>query len=149
MTDAGEFNRRIIEEFRANAGRVGGDLEGATLVLVHHIGAQTGTVRVVPLIGTPQGDGGVIIVASNGGSPTHPDWVYNLRAHPTVTVEQGARTLTMKAVELDPAARVDLWPQLLAGSPALRDFDARTAREIPAFVLTPLRSDRRRLGATV
>jgi hypothetical protein len=78
LTDAGEFNRQVIEEFRANEGRVGGELAGATLVLVHHVGARTGTVRV------------------------------------------------------------DLWPQLLTGSPALRDFDARTAREIPAFVLTPL-----------
>jgi deazaflavin-dependent oxidoreductase (nitroreductase family) len=138
LTDAGEFNRQVIEEFRANEGRVGGELAGATLVLVHHVGARTGTVRVVPLVGTPRGDGGVIIVASNGGSPTHPDWVHNLRAHPTVAVELGVRTLTMKAVEVDPAARVDLWPQLLTGSPALRDFDARTARETPAFVLTPL-----------
>jgi deazaflavin-dependent oxidoreductase (nitroreductase family) len=138
LTDASDFNRGVIEEFRANGGQVGGELAGATVVLVHHVGARTGIVRVVPLIGTPQGDGRVVVVASNEGSPTHPDWVYNLRAHPTVTVELGVQTLTMQAEELGPAARVDLWPQLLAGSPALRDFEARTAREIPVFVLTPL-----------
>jgi deazaflavin-dependent oxidoreductase (nitroreductase family) len=135
--DAGDFNRGVIEEFRANGGQVGGELAGATLVLVHHVGARTGTVRIVPLIGTPHGDGCVVIVASNGGSPTHPEWVHNLRAHPTVTVELGVHTLTMRAEELGPSGRADLWPQLLAGSPSLRDFDARTAREIPVFVLTP------------
>jgi deazaflavin-dependent oxidoreductase (nitroreductase family) len=137
LTDASDFNRRVIEEFRANGGQVGGELAGATVVLVHHVGARTGIVRVVPLIGIPQGGGRVVIVASNGGSSTHPGWVYNLRAHPTVTVELGRKTLTMHAEELDTAARVDLWPQLLAGSPALRDFEARTARELPVFVLTP------------
>jgi deazaflavin-dependent oxidoreductase (nitroreductase family) len=137
-TDAGDFNHGVIKDFRANDGQVGGVLAGATLVLVHHVGARTGIVRVVPLIGTPQDDGRVVIVASNGGAPAHPDWVHNLRAHPTVTVELGVQTLTMRAEEVGPAARADLWPQLLAGSPSLRDFDARTAREIPAFVLTPV-----------
>jgi deazaflavin-dependent oxidoreductase (nitroreductase family) len=138
MTDAGEFNRGVIEEFRANGGKVGGELAGSTVVLVHHVGARSGIVRVVPLIGTPQGDGRLVIVASNGGSSRHPDWVYNVRAHPTVTVELGVQTLTMQVKELNTVARDDLWEQLLARSPALRDFDDRTVREIPAFVLTPL-----------
>ncbi|WP_332663410.1 nitroreductase/quinone reductase family protein [Aeromicrobium sp.] len=133
-----DFNQGVIEEFRANGGQLGGDLAGATVILVHHIGARTGAVRVVPLIGIPQDGGRVVVTASNGGSPTHPSWVHNLRAHPMVTVELGRQTLTMQAEEWGPAARVDLWPTLLEGSPALRDFDARTAREIPVFVLTPV-----------
>lgn len=136
-TDDGDFNQGVIEEFRANGGQVGGELAGATVILVHHVGARTGTVRVVPLIGTPQGDGSVVVVASNGGSPTHPAWVHNLRAYPSVMVELGTQTMMMRAEEVGPIARADLWPQLLAGSPSLRDFEARTAREIPVFVLAP------------
>lgn len=133
-----EFNRRIIEEFRANEGRVGGDLAGTTVILVHHVGARTGIVRVVPLVSTPLADGRHVIAASNGGSATHPSWYHNLRAHPTVTVEAGARTFVARADELGPSARADRWPQLVAASPALGEFQARTAREIPLLVLTPL-----------
>jgi deazaflavin-dependent oxidoreductase (nitroreductase family) len=133
-----DVNLAVIKEFRANGGQVGGELAGTTVILVHHVGARTGTVRVVPLIGIPQDNGRVVVTASNGGSPTHPSWVHNLRAHPTVTVELGRQTLTMHAEEWSPSDRLDQWPQLLAGSPALREFDARTAREIPVFVLTPV-----------
>jgi deazaflavin-dependent oxidoreductase (nitroreductase family) len=133
-----DFNRRVIEEFRANEGRVGGELAGTTVILVHHVGATTGSVHVVPLIGTPHGDGQLVIVASNAGSPTHPDWYHNLRAHPRVTVELGVRTFTAQADELDPSARADLWPQLAAASPALSEFQSRTERVIPVLVLTPL-----------
>ena len=130
------FNRRIIEEFRANRGRVGGELAGVTVILIHHIGARTGAVRVVPLIGTPLGDGRLVIVASNGGSPTHPDWYHNLQVHPQVTVELGAQTCTMLAEELEPSARADVWPRLVAESAALGDFQSRTTRQIPVLVLT-------------
>jgi deazaflavin-dependent oxidoreductase (nitroreductase family) len=133
-----DFNRRIIEEFRANDGRVGGELAGTTVILVHHVGARTGTVRIVPLISTPLGDGRHMIVASNGGSASHPAWYHNLRAHPVVTVEVGVRTFVAQADELGPSARADRWPQLVAASPTLGEFQARTRRLIPVLILTPL-----------
>jgi deazaflavin-dependent oxidoreductase (nitroreductase family) len=133
-----EFNRRIIEEFRANDGRVGGELEGTTVILVHHSGARTGIVRVVPLISTPLADGRHVITAANGGSPTHPAWYHNLRAHPLVTVEYGVRTFIARAEVLGPPARADLWPTLVAASPSLGQFQQRIARQIPVLTLTPL-----------
>lgn len=137
--DHGEdFNRRIIEEFRANSGRVGGELAGTTVVLVHHVGARSGIARVVPLISTPLADGRHVITASNGGSRAHPAWYHNLRAHPVVTVEHGVRTFTARAEELDQSARADLWPALVEASPSLADFQDRTARQIPVLTLTPL-----------
>jgi deazaflavin-dependent oxidoreductase (nitroreductase family) len=141
LVHGNDFNRRVIEEFRANDGRVGGELAGATVILVHHVGARTGTVRVVPLIGTLLGDGRYAIVASNAGSPSHPAWYHNLRAHPVVTVEVGARTFVAQADELGPSARAHLWSQLAAASPALGEFQARTARQIPVLTLTPLSTE--------
>jgi deazaflavin-dependent oxidoreductase (nitroreductase family) len=134
-----DFNRAVIEEFRANGGRVGGELAGATVILVHHVGARTGTVRVVPLIATPQDDGRLVVVASNGGSSTHPDWYHNLRAHPLVTVELGRRTFTVHAEELGESARAEVWPHLVAAAPTLGDFQSRTARQIPVLQLKRLR----------
>jgi len=133
---ASDFNTKIIEEFRANGGRVGGTLAGTPMVLIHHIGAKSGTERVTPLAGTPQPDGRLAIVAANGGSPTHPNWYYNLKAHPAITVEVGTQTFTVLAEELDNAARAELWPKLVAQSPDLGKHQARTTRQIPVFMLT-------------
>src|SRR6266508_2815618 len=95
-----DYNTQIIEEFRANEGRVGGPWEGTPLVLVHHIGAKSGIERVTPLGCFPQGDGRFVIVASNGGSATDPDWYNNLKANPRTEVEVGAETFTVVAEEL-------------------------------------------------
>jgi len=133
-----DFNHRVIQEFRANGGRVGGELTDSTVILVHHVGARTRTVRVVPLIGTPLGDGRHLIVASNAGSPTHPAWYHNLRAHPIVTVEVGVRTFVARAEELGPTDRADHWSRLVGASPALGEFQARTTRQIPVLLLTPV-----------
>ena len=98
---ASDFNTKMIEEFRANEGRVGGPWAGTTLILIHHIGARSGTERVTPLGCSPQGDGRFAIVASNGGSPAHPGWYYNLKANPRINVEVGTQTFTVLAEELD------------------------------------------------
>jgi deazaflavin-dependent oxidoreductase (nitroreductase family) len=139
---ANDFNTEIIEEFRANEGRVGGPLAGATMILIHHIGAKSGIGRVAPLACSPRGDGRFAIVASNGGSPTHPDWYYNLKANPRIKVEVGTQTFTVLAEELDDTARAELWPKLVAESPAVGEFQTRTTRQIPVFMLT--RQDLRR-----
>ncbi len=133
---ANGFNNQVIEEFRANDGRVTGSLTGTPILLLHHVGARSGIERVTPLAYTPYRAGGYLIVASNGGSPTHPSWYHNLKAHPTTHVEMGRETFTARAEELQGTARAELWPKLLAGSPSLREFDATTTRRVPLFVLT-------------
>jgi deazaflavin-dependent oxidoreductase (nitroreductase family) len=133
---ASDFNTKMIEEFRANEGRVGGTWAGTTLILLHHIGARSGTERVTPLGCSPQGDGRFAIVASNGGAPAHPDWYYNLKAHPRIKAEVGTQTFTVLAEELDSAARAGLWPKLVAEYPSVGEYQARTTRQIPVFLLT-------------
>ena len=111
-------------------------LGGTTMILIHHIGARSGVERVTPLGCSPQGDGRYVIVASSGGSPTRPDWYYNLKANPRITVEVGAQTFTVLADELAAAARAELWPKLVAEYPTLGEHQARTTRQFPVFMLT-------------
>jgi len=134
---ANDYNAKIIEEFRANQGRVGGPWADTTLMLVHHIGAKSGIERILPLGCFRQGDGRFVIVASNGGSRVHPDWYYNLKANPRITVEVGSQTRTVLAEELDGTARAELWPKLVAQYPTVGEHQAKTARRIPVFMLTP------------
>jgi len=133
---ASDYNTKIIEEFRASGGRVGGPWAGTTLILIHHIGARSGIERVSPLACSPQGDGRFAIVAANRGSPAHPGWYHNLRAHPEIKAEVGAETITVVAEELDDGARAALWPELVAEAPSVGEFQAGTTRQIPVFMLT-------------
>ncbi len=133
---ASDYNAKIIEEFRANRGRVGGPWEGTTLILLHHIGAKSGIERITPLGCFPQARGDLVIVASSGGSSTHPGWYYNLKADPGVTVEEGTQTFAAQAEELDDTARAELWPRLVAEHPTLGEHQAKTTRQIPVLVLT-------------
>jgi deazaflavin-dependent oxidoreductase (nitroreductase family) len=130
-----EFTENVIAEFRANQGRVGGALAGMPIILIHHIGARTGTERVTPLAYSSQADGRLVIVASNGGSRAHPAWYHNLKAHPTIEAEVGTERLTVLAEEVEGAAHAHLWPRLVATSPALSEFQAKSARRIPLFTL--------------
>ena len=134
-----EFNRRIIEEFRAKGGRVGGALAGTPILLLHHIGARSGIERVTPLAWSRHDDGRYVIVASNGGSATHPGWYHNLKAHPTVEVEIGAETLIVQAEELEGGARDAQWSRLVAAAPSLTEYQAKAGRRIPMFALRPRR----------
>jgi deazaflavin-dependent oxidoreductase (nitroreductase family) len=133
---ASDYNTKIIAEFRANQGRVGGPWAGSPLILIHHIGAKSGIERVLPLGCFPQGDGRFAIVASNGGSSTHPDWYYNLKANPRINVEVGTQSFTVLAQELDDTARAGLWPKLVAEAPQLGEFQTRVTRQIPVFMLS-------------
>jgi deazaflavin-dependent oxidoreductase (nitroreductase family) len=141
--ETSDYNSEIIKEFRANQGRVGGMWTGTTLILIHHIGAKSGIEHVTPVACSPQGEGRFAIWAANGGSPTHPNWYYNLKAYPEITVEVGAQAFTVVAQELDGTARAELWPKLVAewpkpvaGSPDLGAAQARTTRQFPVFLLT-------------
>jgi len=133
---ASDYNAAIIEEFRATGGHPGGDWAGTPMILIHHIGARSGIERVTPLGYLPVGDGRFAVVASSGGSPSHPDWYYNLKANPVITAEVGAETLTVVAEELDDAARAELWPTLVARFPTVGKYQASTPRRIPVFMLT-------------
>jgi deazaflavin-dependent oxidoreductase (nitroreductase family) len=135
-----EFNESVIAEFRACGGRVGGDLAGTPIILIHHRGARTAAERVTPLAYSTQADGRLVIAASNGGSPAHPAWYHNLKAYPAVDVELGTETFTALAEEITGAAHAELWPGLVAASPALGEFQGKTARQIPLFTLTRLAS---------
>jgi deazaflavin-dependent oxidoreductase (nitroreductase family) len=138
-----DYNSKIINEFRANQGRVGGMWTGAPLILIHHIGARSGIERVTPVACSPRPDGRFAIWAANGGSPAHPSWYHNLKAHPRITAEVGTQTVTVVAEELDAAARAELWPTLVAewpkpvaGSPDLGAAQASSTRQFPVFMLT-------------
>jgi deazaflavin-dependent oxidoreductase (nitroreductase family) len=140
---ASDYNTQIISEFRANGGHVGGMWEGTTLILMHHIGARSGIERVTPVACSPQPGGRFAIWAANGGSPNHPTWYYNLKAHPQITIEVGTDTVTVMAEELSGSARAELWPKLVAewpkpapGSPDLGAAQASTTRQFPLFMLT-------------
>ena len=130
-----DWNDGVIAEFRANQGRVGGYFEGAPMILLHHIGAKSGTVRVTPLVTFPQDDGSLLVVASKGGAPTNPDWYHNLKANPRFEVEFGTETFTVDAEELSPAERAELWPRIVAERPGFGDYETKTTRVIPVFRL--------------
>ena len=114
MSEFDDFNAKVIEEFRANGGKVGGPFEGAPMILVHHFGAKSGTERVAPMVWFPDGDR-LLIVASKAGAPTNPDWYHNLKANPEVPVEVG-----MPGSYESPGQWViDLAGPLIAAVPAL------------------------------
>jgi deazaflavin-dependent oxidoreductase (nitroreductase family) len=138
MADNDDFNAKVIAEFRANSGVCGGFFEGKPMVLVTHRGAKTGTERTTPLVcsttdGTPTGD--VVIIASMGGAPANPAWYHNLVANPVVTVEYGTDTYTASAREVHGDDRVRLFDQQAAIMPFFHEYQAKTERVIPVFVL--------------
>ena len=134
MTD---WNQHIIEEFRANDGRVGGRFEGRTLLLLHHTGAKSGTEYVNPLAYQRLSDDSVAIFASKGGAPTNPDWYYNLLAHPDVKVEIGTETHSAHARVADSTERGPIWERQKQDWPGFADYEESTdgIREIPVVIL--------------
>lgn len=130
------YNAKIIEEFRATGGRPGGEWAGTTLILIHHIGARSGTEQVTPVGCFLLGNGRFAIVASNGGSPAHPGWYYNLKANPRIKAELGTESFTVPAEELEGTARAELWPKLVVRYPTVGEHQAKTTRQVPVFMLT-------------
>ncbi|CAM3508135.1 nitroreductase family deazaflavin-dependent oxidoreductase [Mycobacterium frederiksbergense] len=128
------FNRGVVEEFRANAGRVGGPFEGATLVLLHTVGAKSGRPRLSPLAYL-EIDGKVLIVGSYAGAPTHPAWVHNLRADPKAHIEIGTDAYDVTARELPDDERDATYPKIVAVAPVFAEYQAKTSRAIPLFEL--------------
>ncbi|MGA2520989.1 MAG: nitroreductase family deazaflavin-dependent oxidoreductase [Acidimicrobiales bacterium] len=133
MTD---FNTQIIDEFRTNEGRVGGNFEGAPLLLLHHRGAKSGTERVSPVMYQQVGDN-MAVFASKAGAPTNPDWYYNLIAHPDTVVELGAKTVPVVARVADDDERDPIWERQKKDYPGFADYERATTRRIPVVILQP------------
>ena len=129
-----DWNDKIIAEFRANHGRVGGPWEGAPLLLLHSSGAKTGREHVTPTMYQSVGDA-FAVFASKGGADTNPDWFHNLRAHPQARIEVGDQTLEVTARVLDPDERAPIWEEQKARYPAFADYEKRTPRVIPVVIL--------------
>jgi deazaflavin-dependent oxidoreductase (nitroreductase family) len=132
-----DWNSKIIEEFRANQGKVGGPFEGAPLLLLHTVGARTGQPRVNPMMYRPV-PGGYAVFASKGGAPTNPDWYHNLQAHPDVEAEIGTETVKLRARVARGAERDQIWEAHKAANPGFGDYERKTARQIPVILLEPV-----------
>lgn len=128
------FNNSIVEEFRANGGKVGGPFEGATLLLLTSTGRKSGRPRLNPLAYFAV-DGRTIIVGSKAGSDTNPDWVHNLRADPHAHIEVGTEAYDVTARELPAEERDAVFARIVAVAPGFGDYQAKTTRVIPLFEL--------------
>ncbi len=129
-----EFNRQLIEEYRANGGKVTGQFAGAPLLLLTATGAKSGQLRTTPLAYTRDGDR-LVIIASKGGAPTNPDWYRNLVAHPEATVELGGERFPAQASFPQGEERTRLYDQQAAQMPNFAEYQRNTTRQIPVVVL--------------
>jgi deazaflavin-dependent oxidoreductase (nitroreductase family) len=134
MGDQNEYNRKLIEDFRANRGVSDGPFAGRPLLMLTTIGAKSGQQRTTPMMYVPDGDC-LLVIASNAGAPKHPDWYRNLVAHPDVTVEVGADTFEASAVVLEGAERQQQWDRIVAAYPFFIEHQAKITREIPVIAL--------------
>ncbi|HSG41727.1 MAG TPA: nitroreductase family deazaflavin-dependent oxidoreductase [Anaerolineales bacterium] len=133
-----DWNQKIIEEFRANEGKVGGHFEGKALLLLHTSGAKSGRERINPLATVRDGDR-FVVIASKGGADTHPDWYHNIVANPQVTVEFGTDTFQADAAVTDEPERTRLYDKMVEMMAGFDEYRKRTTRIIPVIVLTPVK----------
>lgn len=129
-----DFNSKVVEEFRANGGVVGGMFAGAPMIILTTTGAKSGQQRVIPLVYTRDGDR-IVVIASKGGMDTNPDWYYNMVANPEVTVEVGTETFQAKATEVTGEERDRLYDAQAELMPNFKEYQEKTTRRIPVFVL--------------
>jgi deazaflavin-dependent oxidoreductase (nitroreductase family) len=135
-TTPNDFNAGVIEEFRANGGTAGGMFEGKPLLLVHNVGAKSGTEFVTPLVYLADGDNWVIF-ASKGGAPNNPGWYHNLKAQPEVSIEIGSDTVDVTAEEATGTERDRLYSIQEEQQPQFAEYAQKTDRKIPVIVLKP------------
>lgn len=134
MPDPNDWNKRIIDEFRASNGKVGGQFAGAPLLLITTTGARTGRRITTPLVYLPDGDR-MLVFASKGGAPTHPAWYHNLVAHPTVTVEVGVESGEFEALVITGDEHDRLYARQAKAFPGFAEYQAKTKRTIPVVAL--------------
>ena len=132
-----DWNGAVIDEFRANEGRVA-SFASQPLLLLTHRGARSGTARTNPVAYFRDGDD-LVIVASKGGAPTNPDWYHNLLANPEATVEVGTEEFAVTARPTDEQERRRLWAMITAANPAFATYEEKAPRTIPVMILTPVR----------
>jgi deazaflavin-dependent oxidoreductase (nitroreductase family) len=137
VTDRHARNARIIEEFRANSGKVGPPFEGRPMLLLHTKGRKTGQPRINPLVYLADGDR-FVIIASKGGAPRDPQWYRNLVANPDVEIEVDTRTIPVKAVVVTGPERDELYARQAAVMPAFAGYQQRAGRVIPVIALEPV-----------
>ena len=135
MADTGDFNARIIEEFRAHAGKVG-SFEHAPLLLLTTVGARSGKIRVNPIMFLEEG-GRRYVFASKAGAPSNPDWYYNLVANPNVSIEVGSETIDVVATPVEDGERSRIYAEQSRRYPAFGDYQAKSGRVIPVVALDP------------
>jgi deazaflavin-dependent oxidoreductase (nitroreductase family) len=129
-----DWNQKIIDEFRANDGKVGPPFEGAPLLLLHHIGRKSGTERVTPMMYQAVGDA-YAVFASKAGADTHPDWYRNLLEQPDVTAEVGTDTVALHARDLSADEREPIWEKQKKAYPGFAGYEEKTSRTIPVVLL--------------
>jgi deazaflavin-dependent oxidoreductase (nitroreductase family) len=134
MADVDDWNARIIAEFREHQGRVGGQFEGAPLLLLTTTGARTGTPRVAPMMYLAEGER-LFVFASKAGAPNNPDWFHNLVAHPDVGVELGSDTFAATAVVVEGEERERIYAEQASRFPGFAEYQAKTDRVIPVVEL--------------
>jgi deazaflavin-dependent oxidoreductase (nitroreductase family) len=132
-----DFNENVINEFRANGGKVGGPFEGASMMLLTTTGAKSGQARTRPVVYTKDGER-FVIIASKAGAPTNPDWFHNLVANPEVTLEVGVETFPARATVTSGEERTRLYDAQAALMPRFAEYAQQTTREIPVVVLERL-----------
>ncbi len=135
MSNQANWNQAIIDEFRANSGKVGGYWTGKNLLLLNTIGAKSGQERVNPVAYLTDGDR-LVIIASKAGAPTNPDWYHNIRAHPLVTVEVGAEKYQAQAEVAPEPERTRLYNKMVEILPGFEEYRQKTTRVIPVITLT-------------
>ena len=134
MDALNDFNRHLIEEFRATSGKVTGQFASAPLLLLTTTGARSGQARTNPLAYSRDGDR-LVVIASKGGAPTNPDWYRNLVAHPEATVELGSERFAVRASFPEGEERQRLYAQQAAQMPNFAEYQRNTTRQIPVIVL--------------
>jgi deazaflavin-dependent oxidoreductase (nitroreductase family) len=132
-----ERNDPIIKAYRANNGRLDDQGRGRSLLLLTTTGARSGQPRVAPLAFTRSGEN-YVVIASKGGSPTHPDWYHNLVSNPTVTVEVGGETFQARARVADGDEHDTLFDRQAREMPNFAEYQQKTSRKIPVIVLERL-----------
>jgi deazaflavin-dependent oxidoreductase (nitroreductase family) len=136
---AGDFNAKIVDEYRANGGKLGGMFAGSDLLILHHTGAKTGTSRVSPLAYQMIGES-YAVFASRAGSTANPDWYHNIVANPDTVIEIGPRTLPVRARVAEPAERDVIWDRQKKRVPQFAEYERKAApRKIPVIVLDPVK----------
>ena len=137
MSSPNDWNKQIIEEFRANGGKVGGQFAGANLLLLHTLGAKSNQPRINPLAYFKDGDN-YVIIASKGGAPSNPDWYYNILAHPDVTLEIGTEQFKVHATVPERAERDRIFANVVKQAPGFGEYQKNNPRVIPVVVLEPI-----------